>query len=181
MVIVDPDIGTDAINAKLEEIRKLIASQKGEVFFEDLWGMRDLAYKIKKKDRGFYAVLDLKMESAGLMEINTTLKIDNEVLRHMLISLPAEYEPKSLTELEKALEEKDAAASAKKDEGKPSAPAAPVRREEKREEKKESKPVVKEEKEVKEVEKEDKKAPKATLEEVDKKLSNLLDNPDLNF
>ncbi len=177
MVIVDPDIGTDAINAKLEEIRKLITSQKGEVFFEDLWGMKDLAYKIKKKDRGFYAVLDLNMESSGLNEINTTLQIDNEVLRHMVIALPSEYQPKTLTELEKAQEEKDAVALAKKDEGKPSKPEAPVRREEK----KESKPVVKEVKEVKEAKEEEKKAPKATLEDVDKKLSNLLDNPDLNF
>lgn len=181
MVIVDPDIGSDAINAKLEEIRKLIISQKGEVFFEDLWGMRDLAYRIKKKDRGFYAVLDFNMESTGLKEINTTLKIDNEVLRHMIIALPSEYKPKSLAELEKALEEKDAAVLAKKDEGKPSKPETPVRKEKKREEKKESNPVFKEEKEVKEVEKEEKKAPKATLEDVDKKLSNLLDNPDLNF
>lgn len=180
MVIVDPDIGTDAINAKLEEIRKLIASQKGEVFFEDLWGMRDLAYRIKKKDRGFYAVLDLNMESTGLKEINTTLKIDNEVLRHMLVSLPVGYEPKSLIEIEKVLEAKDAEVAAKKNEGKPAAPVAPVRREEK----KESRPVVKVEKkeEVKEIKKvEEKESPKATLEDVDKKLSNLLDNPDLNF
>lgn len=172
MVIVNPDIGSDAINAKLEEIRKMVASQKGEVFFEDLWGLRDLAYRIKKKDRGYYAVFDLNMESSGLKEINTTLKIDNDILRHLLVSLPEEYEAKSLIEAEKEADieagiEEVTAAPKKPAKAAPATPRKEAVKEPAKEEKVEA---------AKEP-----AAPKASLEDVDKKLSNLLDNPDLNF
>ena len=38
MVILNPDIGIDATKKRLDEVKKLITSQKGEVVFEDDWG-----------------------------------------------------------------------------------------------------------------------------------------------
>jgi len=193
MVIVDPEIGTDAITKKLDEVKKLLATHSGEVFFEDLWGVRDLAYKINKRDKGFYAVFDLNLDSAGIKDINTTLKIDNDILRHLLMTLPAGYEPKSYKDADK---EAEAARKEKKiDEVVDAKPkkvtkAAPKKDEVKEEvtEKKEvvaEEPAVKEEptaeEKAEEKDEEKKEKDKATLEDVDKKLSNLLDNPDLNF
>ncbi len=187
MVIVDPEIGSDAVNSKLEEIKQLIASYNGDIFFEDLWGVRDLAYRINKKDKGYYAVFNMNMDNDGIKEINTTLNIDGHVLRHLLVKMPEGYEPKSKEDIEKEIEQ--AKKEAKIDEV--------VEEKKKAAKAKESTPVVKEEvkKEAKAEKKEEetpdqpeKKEPakkdeesKKSLEDVDKKLSNLLDNPDLNF
>lgn len=95
MVIVSPDIGADSIKKRLEAVRKLISSQKGEIFFEDLWGMRELAHRIKKHDRGYYAVFDFNVEEGDMQEMDTTLRLENEVLRHMILKLPSVYEPKT--------------------------------------------------------------------------------------
>lgn len=195
MVIIDPDIGNESIEKRLSKVRELIVSQKGEITFEDIWGVRELAYNIKKKDRGHYAVLDFSMEGEGLREVETTLKLDNEVLRHMIVSLPPTYKSKSyLADLKD--EEVEVTATEKKDEAKKAAPLKSVKKEEpvaKKETVKEVKvEEVKAEKDLEEAvpskkEETPKEEPKVekekspSLEEVDQKLKDIIDNPDLNF
>ncbi len=189
MVIVDPEIGNDAVNSKLEEIKQLITSNKGDIFFEDLWGVRDLAYRIKKRDKGFYAVYNMNMENDGIKEINTTLNIDGHVLRHLLAKMPEGYEPKSKEDIEKEIEQAkkeakiDEVVEEKKKAAKAKTASAPKKEEPKEEleaEKAEKAEKEASEPEKKETAKNDDES-KKSLEDVDKKLSNLLDNPDLNF
>jgi small subunit ribosomal protein S6 len=187
MVIIDPDLGAPAIKKKLETIKKLIAEQKGKIFFEDIWGARDLAYSIKKKDRGYYAVLDFEGEDIDLNEIDHALKLDNEVLRHLIVRLPFGFKAKSLAEIEAEVK-KTKAAEKKKEEAKPSKKKAkPVEAPEKAEEVMEEKVEEKAPEEVKEEAKEPEKPEEqeekktSTLEEVDEKLKHIIDNPDLNF
>lgn len=190
MVIVDPEIGSDAVNSKLEEIKQLIASNKGDIFFEDLWGVKDLAYRIKKKDKGYYAVFNMNMENDGIKEINTTLNIDGHVLRHLLVKMPEGYEPKSKEDIEKEIEQAkkeakiDEVVEEKKKAAKSKTTAAPKNEEAKEELKAEKTEKVEKEEaaepEKKETAKKEDES-KKSLEDVDKKLSNLLDNPDLNF
>ncbi len=173
MVIINPNLGADALKKRLDEIRKLLTGQKGErsgkVFFEDDWGLRDLTYVIKKHDRGYYAVFDFMMDPALINEVDTTLRLENEILRHMIITLPFAYEPKSFAKIEEEKEEE------KKEEKKPGRFAPP------------KKAVVrKEEVEPKAAMPADtlsEEAPKkkTTLEDVDAKLKSIIDNPDINF
>jgi small subunit ribosomal protein S6 len=201
MVIINPDIALDAINKQLEEIKEMLVLSKGEkpeIFFEDVWGMRDIAYTIKKHDRGFYAVYDFVMDPSLLNELDTNLRLEANVLRHMIVKLPFGYESKTLAQIEevrKAEEEERLAARGRNKPGEsgvkkaPVKPAVVVKKEEKAkdevsepEEKKE-----KEEKPKKEVVKKEAAptapvAPKeTTLEDVDAKLKSIIDNPDINF
>ncbi|HLG25203.1 MAG TPA: 30S ribosomal protein S6 [Candidatus Gracilibacteria bacterium] len=171
MVIINPDIGGDATTKRLDEIRKLITGPKGEIFFEDLWGLRDLSYTIKKRDRGFYTVFNFNIEPGMIKEMDMALRLDNEVLRHMIISLPAGYEPKTLKKREEEAEVEAAKAQEEKDEKAAKKPMA--RRIVKKEE-----PVV-EAKKTAPKKAEGKEEP--TLEEVDAKLRSIIDNPDINF
>lgn len=167
MVIVTPDIGGDALNKRLDAIREIITSNKGEIFLEDLWGMRGLAYPIKKQEQGFYVIFYFTLDSEFLTELDTTLRLENEVLRHLLVALPEGYEPITM----EAKAAKDAEEMAEKEEASTEKPKKTTRKKE----------VVEEEK-VEKKEKETKKTdPSPSLEEVDKKLDDVLDNPDLNF
>lgn len=182
MAIIDPDIGSDAIKEKVNEIKKLITSQKGDIYFEDVWGLRDLAYTIKKKEQGYYVVFNFDMEKDGLKEIDTILKLDLNILRHLIVVLPNEYKSKSILELEKEAEIEEVVNTSKKEEKKDKRTEKTVNRTVKKEEVKDEKAEV----EVGKNEKEENVLGKASdkdssLEDVDKKLSNLLENPDLNF
>ena len=194
MVIVAPDLGETAIKKRLESIKKSITDFGGEVFFEDVWGLRNLAYDIRKHGQGFYAVMDLNLNPENVKELERILRLEVEVLRHLLIKLPSVYQPKTLAEMdaENAVEEEkiNAAKEEKKPKGgmmRPSpAPraAAPVEapKMEKAPEKAPAKPApkaAKKEEAAEEPKKTGKK--KESIQDIDAKLDSILSNPDINF
>jgi len=197
MIIFLYDLGESEISKKISELKNFIEENGGKVTAEDVWGVRDLAYKIKKQDRGFYYVLNFNFDDrAKINELNKTLLLDNSVLRHLIIKTPSDYVFKTLKEYEieakeieklekdvkkeekKAKEEKTAAkkssvkakrAAKKTAEEKPGQP----------EEKTEAETQVQEEAPA--VEEQSKKKPKKELDELDEKLKKIMDNPDITI
>lgn len=193
MVIVDPDIGEIAIKSRLDKIRSDIASANGEITHEEIWGLRDLAYSIKKRDRGFYAVIDFMYEPENVKVMDKVLRLETDVLRHLIVLLPDNYEPKNYQAEEEAEKlEREEKAKDKKERPMPLVPrrktetviAQPVKVEPKAPE---AAPV-KAEKAKKSEEEAPKKAAKKkdepkqqSLEDIDAKLSSIIENPDINF
>ena len=99
MIIINPEIGQDAVKTKLSGLKKEL-EQHGEVFFEDLWGERDLAYPMSGKSKGYYAVFDFYFDPKEIKELENGLRLDVEVLRYLTVKLPLKYEPKSLADFE---------------------------------------------------------------------------------
>ena len=54
-------------------------------------GLRDLAYKIKTFSQGYYYVWNFHIDGKQLKELNQTLLHENSVLRHLVITVPNEY------------------------------------------------------------------------------------------
>lgn len=138
MLILSPELRETEITKKLEEIVNIIEKAGGKITNEDFWGKKELAYRIKKHNEGVYMVYNIELPNNFLSELKEFLRIEKEVLRSMVISLPkshvyTKYDIKESDEPRKKVEKK-----------KVTVKSAPV-----------VKPVVKEEK--KEVEKEEEK------------------------
>ena len=113
MVIVDTGIGQANIQKRLDSIKKTM-NKHGEIFFEDIWGEKDLAYPMKKASKGYYAVFGFSFDPTELLEFETGLRLEPEVIRHMIVKLPLKYEPKTLEQLKAANQaKKDEAEAAK--------------------------------------------------------------------
>jgi len=54
----------------------------------DWWGKRRLAYPINKKEDGYYIVFNLTAPGGALDELERSLRIADDVLRHKLLRLP---------------------------------------------------------------------------------------------
>ena len=80
MLIIPPDLGEEGSKKELDEVRKLISSNGGEIYHEDLWGTRDLAQRIKNHDQGYYAVFNLTLDPTKVSEIEGVLNISQPVL-----------------------------------------------------------------------------------------------------
>ncbi|MCC6643639.1 30S ribosomal protein S6 [Candidatus Peregrinibacteria bacterium] len=113
MVIVDSGIGQAAVTKRLESIKKQIAKH-GEIFFEDIWGERDLAYTMKKASKGHYAVFGFSFEPSEMKEFETGLRLEPEVIRHLIVKLPLKYEPKTLEQMKEEHEKEAEEAKAEK-------------------------------------------------------------------
>ncbi len=84
--IFDSTLPEEAIGDKLERYHALLTEPEGaEVTAVDAWGKRQLAYPIRKKPNGFYVVSQLHTDVDLLPEFERALKLDDEVLRYLIV------------------------------------------------------------------------------------------------
>lgn len=83
--IMDPALEESAVDAKLEKFHELVTSSGGEVAAVDHWGNRQLAYPVKKQSSGYYVVAQFSAAAEDLPEFERLLKLDDEVMRYLLV------------------------------------------------------------------------------------------------
>lgn len=84
MYIIKPD--TDEFyDEKIKKITEIIKNNQGEVFSTDRWGIKRLAYEIQDYNQGFYAISSFSASSKAVKELDRLLKIDEDILRHMIV------------------------------------------------------------------------------------------------
>ncbi|MDH5590800.1 MAG: 30S ribosomal protein S6, partial [Gemmatimonadota bacterium] len=83
--ILDPALDEGAVTQKLEKFHALATVGGGEVVMVDLWGVRQLAYPIQKKTSGYYVVAHVNAAAEALPEFERLLKLDEEVMRYLLV------------------------------------------------------------------------------------------------
>lgn len=90
IVIVDSDLSEDDRTSLFDRIKEIIPQQEGVLIEEDLWGMKKLAYPIKKKPRGYYARFDYCGLGPAVDELERFFRIDDRVMKYMTVQLDAE-------------------------------------------------------------------------------------------
>lgn len=84
VVLLHPDLEIDA-ETPIAKIEKLIEAVKGRVIKRDNWGKKRLAYKIAKHDFAVYVYMEAELETESVRELERTLLITEEVIRHILV------------------------------------------------------------------------------------------------
>ena len=83
--ILRPNIGEDEINKVVENTTKIILDEKGTIIELARWGMKKLAYLIKKESLGYYVYCDYAGTPAAVAEIERKFRIDDTVLKYLTI------------------------------------------------------------------------------------------------
>ena len=83
--ILDSALDEGAVTAKLESFHALATSKGGEVTAVDHWGTRQLAYPIKRSKTGYYVIAQFTAEAEALPEFERILRLDEEVIRYLLV------------------------------------------------------------------------------------------------
>ncbi len=89
-IISDPDISTEKRTSLFERINQLIPQENGFIVAFDEWGIKKLAYEIKKKVRGHYVRLDYCGTGALVNELERFSRIDDRILKYMTVLLEKE-------------------------------------------------------------------------------------------
>jgi len=104
--IFDSALEEPAITEKLSRFHTLIQQPSGDAPKLNHWGKRTLAYPIKKRDTGYYVVANFEATPGQLPEFERAIKLDDGVLRFLVVVNEHDYTPsRDLTD--RKLEEDD--------------------------------------------------------------------------
>jgi small subunit ribosomal protein S6 len=106
--ILQPELNEDDIKSVTTKVQDVISSYKGDCSRMDDWGVRKLAYPIKKSARGRYYYLRFDGDSALIAELERRLRLDDKVLRYQSVNitdLPERTAPEKKVEIPEAVSE----------------------------------------------------------------------------
>ena len=86
-VIFKPTLEEEPLRAELDRVQELITRFGGTVEKVDEWGRRRLAYEIDKQTEGFYYFITFSAESPVPAEIESRIRIYENVVRYLIIRL----------------------------------------------------------------------------------------------
>ncbi|MFN2572773.1 MAG: 30S ribosomal protein S6 [Gemmatimonadales bacterium] len=105
--IFDSALDEPAITEKLNRFHALLTKEgKGSVTNVAHWGKRTMAFKVKKKETGYYVVTEFEAEGHLLPEYERAVKLDESVLRYMVVEAARE-QPKPVVAAPVAAEEEE--------------------------------------------------------------------------
>lgn len=85
MVVFVATLEEDEIDKEISKLTSLLEKEKYKVSKIDKWGKRKLAYPIQKQESGFYCVIYFNGGSEIIPEIDRLNKINDKVLRHLVV------------------------------------------------------------------------------------------------
>lgn len=112
--IIRPNLGEEQFTEVIERTNEIINNDKGAIINLDRWGMKKLAYEIKKEAQGYYVHVDFAAQGSTVDEIERIFRIDDRILRYLTIKVAdaideatIESEKERIIELANAPEEED--------------------------------------------------------------------------
>jgi small subunit ribosomal protein S6 len=105
--IINPEVSEEQTRAIVERIEQIVSNNDGQVVRVNPWGRRRLAYPIQHHRDGYYVFIDMILAPETVLELDRTLKVSEEVLRHLI----TRRDPKAVQK-DRAEREAQAAAAA---------------------------------------------------------------------
>jgi small subunit ribosomal protein S6 len=88
------DVSSQQVEAMMKEYSEVIEQGGGKIAKSEYWGLKSLAYKIKKSRKAHYALLNIDAPSAAVMEMERRMGISPDVIRFITVRVEAhETEP----------------------------------------------------------------------------------------
>ena len=83
--IARPDISTAQVDALTESLTSIVGENGGTVTKNEYWGLKNLAYRIKKNRKGHYTLMNIDAPAGAIGELERNMRISEDVMRYMTI------------------------------------------------------------------------------------------------
>ena len=85
--IMTPVLSDQQMKETVEKFKGLLTTNGAEIVNEENWGMKKMAYPIKKKTTGFYSLLEFKAEPQVIEKLEVAFRRDERVVRFLTVKL----------------------------------------------------------------------------------------------
>jgi small subunit ribosomal protein S6 len=83
------DVSAQQVETMTEQFKGIIEAAGGTISKIEYWGVKSLAYRIKKNRKAHFALLNISSPAAGVAEMERQMKINEDVVRFMTIKVEA--------------------------------------------------------------------------------------------
>ena len=87
--IARQDATAAQVEALTDTFTGIITEQGGQVTKKEYWGLRNLAYRIKKNRKGHYVLLNIDAPAAAVHELERNMRISEDVIRLLTVKVEA--------------------------------------------------------------------------------------------
>lgn len=85
VLIARQDLSTTQVEGIVENLEKVITDNGGSIEKKEFWGLRSLAYKIKKNRKGHYVLMNIDAPAPAVHEMERLMRINEDILRYQTI------------------------------------------------------------------------------------------------
>ena len=96
VIIARQDISATQVETLINEFSAIIENGGGIIKKREYWGLRSLAYRIKKNRKGHYVMLNLETDSETLNEYERIMGLNEDILRFLNIRIEEVSEEPSI-------------------------------------------------------------------------------------
>ena len=105
MLIARQDLGQSQVNDIVATLSDAIKKEGGEVVNVDNWGLKNLAYRIKKNRKGYYVVLNISAPANAIFEYERLARLNEDIIRFMTVKVDEFNTASASSDEEPAVEE----------------------------------------------------------------------------
>ncbi len=120
LFIVRPNATEEEIDQAIEQIRQVVTGAGGTLDKVEKWGVRKLAYRVRKHEDGYYVLVQFSAPPNAVTEIERRLRVSDTVIKYLTVRID-----RKLKRLEKKRREREKRAARRPAPAAP-APGAPV-------------------------------------------------------
>jgi small subunit ribosomal protein S6 len=87
LYILRPDITEEEVDASVDQIRQIVTGSGGAIDKVDKWGVRKLAYRVKKQGEGFFVLVQFTAQPEAVKEIERRLRVADAVVKYLTVRI----------------------------------------------------------------------------------------------
>lgn len=105
VLIARQDLGTSQVSNIVSDLSDIIKKEGGEVVRVDNWGLKNLAYRIKKNRKGHYVVMNIAAPANAIAEFERIMRFNEDIIRYMTVKVDEFSEDSSASNDKDSVEE----------------------------------------------------------------------------
>ncbi len=92
------DISTQQVEALTDNLKSIIEEGGGSIAKSEYWGLKPIAYRIKKNRKAHYTLMNIDAPHEAVAEMERLMRLNSDVLRFLTLKVEAHEEgPSAMT------------------------------------------------------------------------------------
>ena len=83
--IARQDISAQQVEGLVDLAQAVLEENGGKITKNEYWGLKSLAYRVKKNRKGHYTLLNIDADHAAVAELERRISLNDDIIRHMTL------------------------------------------------------------------------------------------------